>query len=376
MRLQITSERRWLVLLAASRIVALCIAAGLTAWNGMVEHDAAFLAYGALSTAVLTLSAAVRRTPAVWVVDSLAVLSFVYVSGDWRSPYYLLWLSTLGLPAIMLTLRQSAWVMLAAPLAFFVVAVAGGPAPGELGPVSSETLAIHLALPFLIVAALSYVGDTLRRLRRERLVRERVEMEAERKRIAWDLHDSAKQRLHAAHLLISSLQGRLPREFEFPVNCAVIELESAASDMDTSLAELKSPLEGRPLEEALRHRARELAISGAVPITVRGHAPRLRPLVGAHVYRIGCEAMTNALRHACASRIDVRLDRDDGHFYLRVCDDGQGLPDAARNGGTGMASMENRAATIGADLTVSPASADSGTEVVLTMPIPESGDES
>ena len=83
--------------------------------------------------------------------------------------------------------------------------------PGRLQLVSSETLAIHLSLPFLLVCALAYAADALRRLGEERTLRERLAIEAERKRIAWDLHDSAKQRIHAAHLLVSSLDGRVER---------------------------------------------------------------------------------------------------------------------------------------------------------------------
>ena len=104
---------------------------------------------------------------------------------------------------------------------------------------------------------------------------ERLAIEAERKRIAWELHDSAKQRLHAAHLLVTSLHGRVPAPLDKTVSRAAVELESAASDMDTSLAELRSPLEGRRLDEALRIRADELAPSGEPRIVVTGRAPDL-----------------------------------------------------------------------------------------------------
>ncbi len=102
----------------------------------------------------------------------------------------------------------------------------------------------------------------MRRLVDERRERERLAIEAERRRIAWELHDSAKQRLSAAHLLVSSCRAASPHELEPLVSQAAIELESAGTDMDTSLAELRSPLEGRPLDVALRARAGELAPAG------------------------------------------------------------------------------------------------------------------
>ena len=67
-------------------------------------------------------------------------------------------------------------------------------------------------------------------------------------------------------------------------------------------------------------------------ITVTGRAPALPPLIAAHAYRIGSEAITNALRHADAATIDVRIDADGRVLRLRVSDDGRGLPDRAPPG--------------------------------------------
>jgi signal transduction histidine kinase len=123
--------------------------------------------------------------------------------------------------------------------------------------------------------------------------------------------------------------------------------------MDTSLAELRSPLEGRPLHEALADRARTMAPDGGPQITVTGTAPPLSPLVAAHVYRIGCEALTNALRHAEATSIEVVLEpRRDG-LCMTIADDGRGLPEERRQHATGILAMHGRAASIGAQLTIS-----------------------
>jgi signal transduction histidine kinase len=208
--------------------------------------------YGPLSTAVLSAMPRVRNRPATWIADSAFTLLLVLHSGDWRSPYYLMWLASLALPAVHLPLRRALLLASGASLVFLLVAITGGPVPGRLQLVSTETLAIHLSLPFLLVCSLAYAADSMRRLARERAGRERLAIEAERRRIAWELHDSAKQRVHAAHLLVSALQGRVAEELAGLVGRATVELESASSDMDTSLAELRSPLEGRPLDEALR----------------------------------------------------------------------------------------------------------------------------
>jgi signal transduction histidine kinase len=359
------SDARWLVLLVGTRLAAMGVAAALIVWGGPSDVDALLLGYWVIFTLLLAWVPALRRAPLAWTVDFVAALAFVLNSGDWRSPYYLMWLTTLALPAVALSFGGAVIIAAGAALAFLGVAILGGPVPGRL--VSSETLAIHVALPFLLVCALGYAADCLRRLVAERAERERLAVEAERRRIAWELHDSAKQRLHAARLLVSSLQDRVPEALRRPISRAEIELESAAADMDTSLAELRSPLEGRPLDVALRARVRELAAEGGPVITVRGRAPELAPMVAAHAYRIACEAITNALRHADATRIEASLDARRGGLVLQVRDDGRGM--AITDGaGTGIFAMTSRAASIGGRLTV--AGAEQGTGTVVTLDIP------
>jgi signal transduction histidine kinase len=367
-RLLAGESEPWFGMLVAARLVASAIAVGLAAWEGIEPLDVVLLLYGPLSTLALIYVPGLRRERMVWLADAAIVLAMVFDSGDWRSPYYPLWLTTLALPAVGLSLRRAGLLAVGAPLVFLAVALVGGPAPGELNLVSSETLAIHLALPVVLVAGLAYAAEVLRQLRVERGRTERLAVERERQRIAWELHDSAKQRVHAAHLLISSVRERASGETAPAVARAVIELESAAADMDTSLAELSSPLMGRPLGDALRTRAKEISTRGGPRIAVHGDAPRLPPLVEAHAYRIGCEAVTNALRHAGASAIDVTIDPSPDALRLRVHDDGSGMPPRRRADAGGLFVMESRAASIGARLSIGPGGNGKGTVVTLELP--------
>ena len=97
--------------------------------------------------------------------------------------------------------------------------------------------------------------------------------------------------------------------------------------------------------------------------------------MAAHVYRIACEAVVNALRHADAGTISVRLRTGDRVFAVTVRDDGRGLPLSKRPGATGLRAMENRAATIGAELIVTTPPDGPGTLVELLVPLrdPEGG---
>src|SRR4051794_12259826 len=167
----------WLLLFAGARLAAVVVAFALVAWAGFDTLDLVLLAYGPLSTLVLVAVPAVRRAPAAWIADFVATLAFVLASGDWRSPFYLLWLASLALPATSLPLRHAVWLGAGAALSYLLVAVGGGPVPGRLQLVSTETLAIHVTLPFMLVVALAYAAEALRRLGMERTARERLAIE-------------------------------------------------------------------------------------------------------------------------------------------------------------------------------------------------------
>jgi signal transduction histidine kinase len=202
---------RWLVLFAMTRAVAVVIAVSLLIAHRVTPYDA-LLGWVTLCYGVLTLLAAVHRPrlfrhPAAWVVDLTIALGLILASGDWRSPFYLLALTALAPPTTTLGFRPALGVGLAFTVAFFVVAVLTGLDMDSLrSTIRLETLATHLALPGVVTLGLAYAAEVLRRLERERGRSERLAVEAERRRIAWDLHDSAKQRLHAAHLVFSSLE--------------------------------------------------------------------------------------------------------------------------------------------------------------------------
>ena len=221
-------------------------------------------------------------------------------------------------------------------------------------------------VPLVVVLALAYANDVLEQLRGERLRSERLAVESERQRIAWELHDSAKQRVHAAALLLSALHRKVTGAEAQLVEHALRELRVAGADMDTSIAELRTPLEGRSVERLLGERAAELSAAGDAAITVSGSVGELPAHVAAHVYRIGAEALTNAVRHSGA-RHDVVMTRNDTSATIEVRDDGSGLPAARRPGSNGLRSMRAGADTIGADVALGPGPGGRGTRVALTF---------
>lgn len=372
-RLQDLSPR-WLALLLIIRVATAATAVALLAAHHVSAHDRTLVivvvAYTALSSAAVRWSPAIVQRPAAWVVDISVVLALVIASGDWRSPFYLLALTTLATPAAALRPSRAFAFGLAATAVYAVVAHIIGPDPLGLGAQTTiETLATHLVLPVLVAFGISYAAEAMRGLRNERRRAERLAIEAERRRIAWDLHDSAKQRVHAAHLVLDSLPLPDGPDAARAILQVLRELRAAATDMDTSVAELTSPLEGRPLEIALRERAAELSLGAKPVVRVRGRLPVLEPLQAAHAYRIAAEAMTNAVRHAQATEVDVVLAAHGGDAVIVVVDDGKGLPAQMRPGANGLRGMRHRAATIGGELEIGPRPDGDGTRVHLRFPI-------
>jgi PAS domain S-box-containing protein len=107
----------------------------------------------------------------------------------------------------------------------------------------------------------------------------------------------------------------------------------------------------------------------AIHVDIRNEAELVLPdAVRDHVYRIAQEALTNAVKHAHASRVDIRFAVTPTTVTLSVLDDGVGLaPRATWAQGLGLSSMRHRAAAIGARLDVT--SADGGgTEVRVEFP--------
>jgi two-component system sensor histidine kinase UhpB len=94
--------------------------------------------------------------------------------------------------------------------------------------------------------------------------------------------------------------------------------------------------------------------------------PPLHPDAELVVYRIAQEAITNAVRHADATSIALRLGLDDDGLSLSVRDDGRGVRDRLL-GTSGIRGMRERALLVGGTLTVG-ALGDGGTEVRLSIP--------
>ena len=119
--------------------------------------------------------------------------------------------------------------------------------------------------------------------------------------------------------------------------------------------------------EGLASRAAER--SGiAVSVDVRLPGARHPPGLETALFRIVQEALTNAVRHAGAERVDIAVSASGGALHLRVRDDGRGFDPSTPTGGFGLSGMRERVALLHGRLEI--ASSAGGTIVTAAFPAP------
>ncbi len=116
------------------------------------------------------------------------------------------------------------------------------------------------------------------------------------------------------------------------------------------LRELARGLRPAQLDAGLAPALRELARRAPLPVEVHAIGERFAPEVETAAYFTACEGLTNAVKHARASKVSLRADRADGKLIIAVADDGIGGA-AARNG-SGLTGLSDRVAAQGGALRI------------------------
>ncbi|MFF2544761.1 GAF domain-containing protein [Kitasatospora sp. NPDC058063] len=200
---------------------------------------------------------------------------------------------------------------------------------------------------------------------------EQLNLLEDRDRIARDLHDLAIQRLFATGMTLQSA-GRLIES-----RAAADRVARAVADLDETIKIIRSTIFGLRAhsepDRGLRARATRVVTDAQGTL---GFPPRLsmeglldtdvpQELAG-HVVAVLAEALSNAARHAKASRVEVTLRALAGRVALSVTDDGVGVPEGGRR--SGLRNLAERADRVGGSFTVDPAEGG-GTRLVWEAPI-------
>jgi signal transduction histidine kinase len=194
----------------------------------------------------------------------------------------------------------------------------------------------------------------------------------ERNRLARELHDAVTQKLFGVVLAAESGSALLERDLDAAGAQLALVRELAREAMDelrSVIVHLRPPaLEAEGLAVALGKHVDVLRRAHRRDIALEIDGGACRASIATDVFRIAQEALSNALRHAGADHIAVRLRCAGGGVELIVADDGTGFdPDAVRSRRLGLTTMAERARAIGATLRIDSA-AGAGTTVTLAVP--------
>ena len=170
---------------------------------------------------------------------------------------------------------------------------------------------------------------------------------AERRRLERDLHDGAQQRLVSLGMGL-----RLAQRHAGQVDVNEV-FDQAVDELATAVAELRRIAHGlRPssLDDGLGPALRRLATTVPLPVELDVCPEPLPDEIATTAYYVASEAVSNAVKHADADTIAVRVARDAGRLQVSVRDDGRG--GATARSGSGLAGLTDRVAAAGGALQV------------------------
>lgn len=233
--------------------------------------------------------------------------------------------------------------------------------------------------PEVLTAAQAIADDTALRIDTAALFSEvrALATAEERRRLSREIHDGVAQEVAALGFLVDSARAAsTDPQVSADLDHIREELTRLVTELRLSIFDLRSDVgASMRLGEALADYARSVGsqVGWTVHLVLEEGPTRLARSTEAELLRIAQEAITNTRRHAGATNVWVALRVVAPTAYLRVADDGTGSP-ASIEGHFGLAVMRERAARIGATLTLRPRPGG-GTVVEVVLGRIDSGDD-
>lgn len=196
----------------------------------------------------------------------------------------------------------------------------------------------------------------------------------ERRRLGADIHDGVCQQLTGALLRCEAMVRRLERgqPLDLEEFTPLSSLLEEAIDESHAVAKGLCPLDPDPgaLALALQELSKRTRQNARVSCQFRtmGDVQVPDPVMAQHLYRIAQEAVSNAMRHANATKIAVRLQGDEDGLVLEVTDDGKGISVRTPTAGMGLRTMEYRTHLLEGALRVTPIPTG-GTRILCRVPL-------
>jgi signal transduction histidine kinase len=188
----------------------------------------------------------------------------------------------------------------------------------------------------------------------------------ERRKVERDLHDGAQQRLLGLLLALRLAHERAGTDSEGEL---AVMLADAGRELEDALTELRNLAQGiHPAvltDEGLAAAIDTLAARAPLPVVIDVAGERFPPAVEATAYFVVAEALTNAIKHAQASKLAICVASADGLLMVEVTDDGVGGADP--HTGSGLRGLADRVAAVDGELVISAVSGN-GTRVRAVIP--------
>lgn len=197
--------------------------------------------------------------------------------------------------------------------------------------------------------------------------------EAERKRLARELHDETGQSLTSILLRLKALQTETdPEVIHDRLNGLRYLTSQTLEDVRRLALDLRPmALDDLGLVPAIRWYVRQCAERNGIEIkfSVANTLPRLPADLEIVLYRAVQEGLTNIIRHAQAQHANVSLEQSGSAVWLRVSDDGKGIRlDSNGRGGMGLEGMRERVMLAGGKFRLDSAPG-AGTQIVIELPV-------
>ncbi|GII57698.1 hypothetical protein Pth03_60870 [Planotetraspora thailandica] len=205
-------------------------------------------------------------------------------------------------------------------------------------------------------------------LRAERTAGQAEARQAERGRIARELHDSISQDLFSLSLLAAGMRRAAPDRLREEAEAMETTANRAMREMQALLLELRPvALEDAGLVPAIEELCRAYEARLGLRVDTRLEEVPLSPSAEHAVLRLVQEALSNAIKHADPGLVRVRLALDDGTVQVEICDDGSGFDPGPVNHGMGLRLMRERVEELGGTFELRTAPGE-GTSVAAMLP--------
>jgi len=327
---------------------------------------------------VLLLAARRFPGPVVALISAAACIDLL-LSVDRQGPPFIALAFAIG-SAVIRGARVWAWVSVGAS---WVIALAIGFAMGlDWRPVQIAVTTLGILIVFGLAEGIRTRIASYEEYRRAYTQRRQSEVQAERVRIARELHDVLAHSLSQINVQASvglHLMDKQPERASEALASIKETSKTALDEVRSVLGVLRAedgqdptaPLVPEPDFSRLAGLAASVTSQG-VDVTLTNGVTDAPKAVQLATYRIVQEALTNVVRHAQATQATVDISEADGSYIIAIADNGAGLPPGGDlTGGRGLLGIRERAELLGGAFEVGPGPLGGGLLVMVTIPVKE-----